>query len=308
MRSLLATGLLAVAAVLATVVAAQPASATTPATQGANPATPAVRGLNPVTPALGGLSAATPAAGAASSFYVPDYTQLSDASCFHAADCLSVGVRSTKTSLASPVAAKWNGSSWDSTGVPLPPGGSRGELNSVSCKTGGCVAVGDYVSGIHAYPLAEYFNGNKWTVGRQPVAVAGVVTVTLDSISCQSASYCVAVGSYTPITPVNRVYALAEVWSGGTWRISRAPSQAPRSGLDAISCPASNYCVADGSYQNSAGDYAWAEKFAGAHWTMLKVAQPTTASAHYQYISGVSCTGNGLAGVRNGTTWKWDVL
>jgi hypothetical protein len=243
----------------------------------ASAATPAIRG---VAPAATGARGLTPAA-------ATSYTELGDASCFHAGDCLAVGEH--YTGKATPVADKWNGKSWGATAVHLPSGASAGWLGSVSCKAGGCVAVGSYQHGSDYYGQAQYFNGNSWSAGRQPATVSGAYQVVLESVSCLSSTDCVAAGYYSPASNKNLDYAIAEVWNGSSWRLSKAPSE-PFSNLDTVSCVASNDCVLGGVYETSAGTYVWAEKFDGSHWTKLNVAQPTTTNAHFQYFNGLSCS------------------
>jgi hypothetical protein len=280
----LATGLVAAAAVLGTVVA------TAPMAGAAVPATPSARAGIPATPKL---NAAVPDRGIAPAAATPGYTEQLDASCFHAGDCLSVGEHFAGK--ASPVAYKWNGSKWGATGVPLPSGASAGWIGSVSCKTAtasGCVAVGSYQHGSDYYGLAEYFNGNSWVAGHQPATVSGAYQVVLESVSCLNANDCVAAGYYSPASNKDFDYAIAEVWNGSSWRVSKAPSE-PFSNLDTVSCLPSGTaisCVTGGLYENSTGDYVWAEKFDGAHWSSVSVPQPTTPNAHFQYISSVSCS------------------
>jgi hypothetical protein len=214
------------------------------------------------------------------------FTLLSDASCFHAGDCLAVGEH--YSGHPNPVADKWNGSAWGATPVHLPSGATAGFLASVSCKTGGCVAVGSYSRGSTGYGLAAFFNGNVWSVPAQPAAVSGAAQVVLESVSCQSSKSCVAAGYYSPTTNTKDEIGIAEVWNGSTWRVSKAPAE-PFSNLDTVSCPTATYCVVGGGYETSAGSFVWALSFDGAHWRTLSLPQPTTTNNHFQYISGVSC-------------------
>ena len=83
---------------------------------------------------------------------------------------------------------------------PCEPG-SRGditELNSVSCTSAtNCVAVGDYMDQADTSDttLAEQWNGTSWTVLTTP---SPVTFSALVSVSCPSATHCVAVGVSSP--------------------------------------------------------------------------------------------------------------
>jgi hypothetical protein len=288
LRSFLATALVAVATVLGTLAVVPTASAAPPGTAipGTTSAGTAIPGQAAV-PALGAIpgKSATPAVAATPA---ADFTLLNDTSCFHAGDCLAVGEH--YAGHATPVSDKWNGSKWGALAVHLPSGGSSGFLVSVSCKSGGCIAVGTYVHGSTGYALAEFFNGDSWSPTAAPAGVANTTQVVLESVSCVTAQDCVAAGYYDPKSNPDDEVAIAEVWNGHSWRLSNPHLAEPYNNLDTISCPTSSYCVLGGLYANSQGDYVWAEQFTNeAHWKTLSVPQPTTPNAHYQYFSGVSC-------------------
>lgn len=282
MRSLLAAGLVAVATVLGTLAVvptagAAPAGTTIPAH--------AVIAAHAVIPG----HAAIPAAAAASA---PSFTQLSDPSCFHAGDCVAVGEHFSGGKVT-PIA--YHFSAGATTGIRLPSGGSQGFLTSVSCATGGCVAVGAYLHGSATSGFAQFFNGSSWSAtAKQPAGVSGASQVILESVSCVSSTDCVTAGYDVPSSNSNDERAIAEVWNGSTWRESTAPAE-PYSNLDTVSCLAptatTTSCILGGLYLTSAGDdFVWAVHFDGSHWTAPVSLQPTTANAHAQVLSGISCT------------------
>jgi hypothetical protein len=270
LRSLLTTGLVAVATVLGMLAVVPTASAA--------PAGTAIPGHS-----------AVPATATA---VAPAFTQLSDPSCFHAGDCVAVGEHYSGGK-ATPVAYRFSAGS--TSGIRLPSGASQGFLASVSCATGGCIAVGAYEHSSATSGFAEFFNGSSWSATtRQPAGVSGASQVILESVSCLSSKDCVAAGYYVPSSNKNDERAIAEVWNGSTWREYTAPSK-PYSNLDTISCLAptttTTSCTLGGLYLTSAGDFVWAERFDGLHWSApVSLPQPTTANAHVQFFNGMSCT------------------
>lgn len=78
-------------------------------------------------------------------------------------------------------------------------------------------------------------------------------------LSCPNSSFCVSIGegAVAPSTPSG----VFDVYASGTWSAEAAPirdlnppaSSAPNTGLDAVSCPATGWCVAVGTYDDEAG-------------------------------------------------------
>jgi hypothetical protein len=99
--------------------------------------------------------------------------------------------------------------------------------------------------------LAEVWAGAKWVVQPAPNPPASVNSSLL-GVSCSSASFCAAVGSYSTSTGT---FTLALIWNGTAWRL-RTTANTPQ-GLDSlngVSCTASHACTAVGSvYYNSLG-------------------------------------------------------
>jgi hypothetical protein len=96
------------------------------------------------------------------------------------------------------IAGAWSGGSWSTGALALAPGLTRSTptptrdwLYGISCASArACAAVGQYVaSNGDIGPLAARWNGSSWT---QTVLRRGPVGLT--SVSCPSASWCMAVG------------------------------------------------------------------------------------------------------------------
>jgi hypothetical protein len=125
---------------------------------------------------------------------------LSAISCRSATDCTAGGSYSPKnTDDFSTLAEHWNGRAWAVQPTPNP--GSTKVLAdvfiAVSCgSAASCVAVGTEVeNGSTAYPVAEAWNGQAWTV--QQTAAPELRNEGLQGVACVSATTCTAVGSYS---------------------------------------------------------------------------------------------------------------
>lgn len=87
--------------------------------------------------------------------------------------------------------------------APRLPGQKGAELTSITCAApGSCVTVGDYTTVGGGAGLIETLADGTWTpaAARLPAnATKPGQTVYLNAVSCATASYCVAVGSYVNI-------------------------------------------------------------------------------------------------------------
>jgi hypothetical protein len=327
LRRIAVTGLVAIATVLSTwaaIPAASAASAATAVGSGMSPdsaTSAAAAGGLPGT-AASGLPGSLPARHAVS--YPPGVTPattspfdiISDVSCFHAGDCVAVGGNVTSNGSGNlPLAYLWNGTAWKQTSLHLPSGIKYADLNSVSCKPGGCLAVGRYQRGTKFYPLAEDWTGTRWT-DPLPQVPSGALDATAEAVSCYSATFCVMTGSYTPASNTSHLLAFDEVWTGKSWR-SSVPT-APSSpyvyrDLDAVSCSTAKFCLLAGAYATSDQGFfkSLVETFDGAHWKILTDAAPTPQQGHVDYVYGDSCTSAtqctavGVVGAISGNSVTW---
>lgn len=120
----------------------------------------------------------------------------SSISCSTSTFCMEAGFASG--------AMSWNGTSWQS--VP----GSLLDVDSVSCASDAmCLTVGALPTGFpapHLQTTTQAWNGTSWSAAKSVPAGDG-----LGSVSCPSATRCVAVGSD------NYVLAVAQAWNGTSW-------------------------------------------------------------------------------------------
>jgi hypothetical protein len=236
-------------------------------------------------------------------------------SCPTAVMCVAVGevtLNATETMLAE----RWNGHKWSVMRLVRPPGATNSFLTGVSCTSArACTAVGSvYVPSTGGGPVAERWNGSRWTV--QVTPSPGNEGVPFAAVSCGSATSCTAVGYYYGVDTT-----LAEHWNGRTWTIQSLPPVGnPGADLSAVSCRSGAACTAAGYYDGTSdegpGTAPLAMRWGGGSWTV----QPTPGDAGENVTSGltgVSCAaastciavggsvyGGPLAMRWDGTTWR----
>jgi hypothetical protein len=163
-----------------------------------------------------------------------------------------------------------------------------GQLAAVSCPSAtACTAVGfaPTSGSTPATSLAEGWNGTTWSQEPTPPSPAAAPFIPLSSVSCASATDCVAVGG-GPSPPVVQAY----VWNGSSWTIQSPPYPAGSSNgeLDAVSCTSAMACTAAGSaYNGTTPAVTLAEVWDGMSWTVHST--PNLAGSTIK-LSGLSCT------------------
>jgi hypothetical protein len=193
--------------------------------------------------------------------------------------------------------------------TPPIPGTSSSNLMSVSCKgairSGGpsfCMAVGSYKVKANpdtgqtnkAVPLADEWNGTKWTDVPVSVPQPRDHGSALTAVSCTSNHQCMAVGY-----KADGGGGLAEQWKGSTGKWTIVPA-AGASG--SISCSSASACTAGG---------AGIERWNGTKWSV----QSNPMTSNGDSVEAVSCPNdtsctaiggpNGLNAEQwNGTTWS----
>jgi hypothetical protein len=207
--------------------------------------------------------------------------------CASAASCIATG-NSGPVNLAE----GWNGERWKLQHVRSSAGGVGSELGGVACTSAtACVAVGDRTNLFYnpVAPLAEQWNGTGWRVQPTP-SPHGLAGSALTAVACPSASSCMAVGFLSDRfgTP-RRVFA--ERWDGVRWSVVPVPGPSGAAGsfLGGVACTSISACVAVGSTLNSAGAPrgTLAERWDGAHWSIMPTPNPVGASG--AYLPSVSC-------------------
>jgi hypothetical protein len=213
-------------------------------------------------------------------------SNLSGVSCTAANACTAVGDVFSGSTLVT-LAERWNGTSWTVQPTPSPAGAPDSYLTSVSCTAAtACTAAGFYVDGSGNHlTLAESWNGSSWTMQTTPNP-GGTTTTQFNSVSCTSATACVAIGYY--LTPSYTM--LAEVWDGTSWTIQNPslPGGGSDGYLSGVSCTAATACTAVGDYFDGSRIVTLAERWNGTSWAVQ--ATPNRVDALDSYLSSVSCT------------------
>jgi hypothetical protein len=175
------------------------------------------------------------------------WVQLEAVDCVSAADCWAVGATSdgsTSQSSRGPLVAHWDGSAWQSTALPSPPGASNAVLGGISCASAAsCVATG-ITQAQEGFPgeFGMRWDGSQWALTTNPAGA--LASVGLDAGDCAAVNDCYAPGSmsgppnYEPVPFVNR-------WNGTSWA-RELVGGGSLSSFNEIDCVGPNSCVAAG--------------------------------------------------------------
>ena len=189
-------------------------------------------------------------------------SELLKVACGGPTSCVAVGYSFDSRGNSSTLTESWNGTSWSLVSSPDSPTGSEDVLMGVSCvDASNCTAVGDYTNlSAEFVTLVETWDGSTWSL------VSGAdADGALGSVSCTSATRCMAVGFDTG--------TFAYRWNGTSWRVLSSPDPEHSSGsiLDDVSCVSARTCNAVGYYTGKASDttYTLAETWNGSNWTLV---------------------------------------
>jgi len=199
---------------------------------------------------------------------------LSGVSCTSTTFCMAVGAFTTDPDSIVPqtLAETWNGSTWKLIGSPTH--NLTSAFNDVSCTSPThCTAIGAFFTSqehdnYRAFNVAGLWDGASWHVMRLPGAIGfpegpDNLNQGPDSISCATASRCMAVGSFENAR-TRLPDSVAIAWNGTKWQVTKLPG--PRTGIADVSCPSANRCIAVGHDRNR----ALAERWNGTSWTLLR--------------------------------------
>lgn len=194
----------------------------------------------------------------------------------------------------------WNGTSWR---IQTTPTVARYGTwpTGISCLTADwCTLVGGYntvkrVEQAVGVPLAEHWNGRRWSVQHAPAY--GLYFPALSSVSCVSRSFCLASGIHS-LNQQGIPSPFAERWNGRRWTAARA-GLPKYSSLNSVSCLSTFDCLAVGQFEPSlfaAPDTAapLLESWNGSRWERLAVPQAPAPPGMYvnqadPALFGISC-------------------
>ncbi len=155
-------------------------------------------------------------------------------------------------------ALTYNGHSWSE---PVQIDNAFEQPSSVSCLSTSFCAALDYNPG-HAF----IYDGSTWSAYAEPASPR-----RLESMSCASESFCVAVGSAEPLP------GEAATYNGSTWT---APVEIDSSaGLWKVSCPSATFCAAVDLRGNvlTYNGSSWSAPVHIAHSTLASVSCPSAS-------------------------------
>jgi hypothetical protein len=166
-------------------------------------------------------------------------------SCWSASHCLATG---DEPYSSDGILLTDDGGSWTATLAPLPAGTSDPVLPAVSCSSATqCVAVGWTASGPSTGLLLTEAGGS-WTAAIAPLPADHNGDIDEpETVSCSSASQCVAVSTYTDGTGHQQVMLLTD--ADGSWTAAESPQA-----VNTISCPAASQCTGLGVVGDTSGN------------------------------------------------------
>ena len=234
---------------------------------------------------------------------------LTGVSCTSASVCTAVGFDATASGSA-PLAERWNGHSWAIQPTPS-PGNAGVPFAGVSCASAtSCTAVGYYDFGDVSFTgttLAEHWDGTSWAIQSTPSI--GDPGSDLTSVSCPSASLCMAAGYLQTQNDEGPGSApLSMLWQGTSWAIDGAPGGGDNedTGLSAVSCPAANACTAVGEDISAT---PLVVHWNGTRWRIQAISGKATKPPlpAVSCSSATACTAVGGAGApAHGLAERWD--
>jgi hypothetical protein len=187
-------------------------------------------------------------------------------------------------------------------------------LSALALVSGLTLVVGASAAQATERPAA----GSSWKIEKMPFP-SGATSVTVNSVSCISATHCVAAGMAGGKAATTST--LAAAWNGKSWQIqaTATPKGAFSTSFNGVSCTSTSACVAVGTalYDEGAVSLPLAEAWNGKTWRVQVT--PTPKGTTDIELFGVSCSsaaactaaGNGTVSGKvaavaerwNGKTW-----
>jgi hypothetical protein len=181
----------------------------------------------------------TPSAGGLEGF-------LAGVSCTAPAACTAVGGGAQ----GHPRVERWNGRVWRIQHTPEVPSADQAFFSAVSCTSAtACNAVGTDGTAAALFPLAQGWNGRRWS--SQGARIAGD---DFTSVSCTSAHACTAVGDAS-----GGAQTLTAAYDGSRWSVQPSPQVGggrTNHTLFDVSCTLQSICVAVGGVNRSSNGTA----------------------------------------------------
>jgi hypothetical protein len=241
------------------------------------------------------------------------YGELQAITCDGPSYCQAVGFYTNSERQTEAIAITRTGGKWGPAAIVQMPSNEAtgtqadGFLAGIACpKPGSCLGGGGYEVALNDFQAFEDTESNgRWhtaTAVNLPSNASSAPDAGLGSISCVTASECVAVGSYLNQSDTNT--SMSAIWSKGRWSpVTIVNVQAPDSGsqpspgLYSVSCYRQT-CQGIGSYLTASGATGWfSVVWAGGKWKpATRIPLPANASngfAQSGFPYTVSCTTSG---------------
>jgi hypothetical protein len=183
--------------------------------------------------------------------------------------CVAVGGYTETSGAQEALVESLSNGSWSAKRAPLPPNavGAPAGLEEVTCpQPGSCEAIGNYTvdlaAGYTGTGLFERLSGGTWKAEEAPLPPStgdNQFSGYLQSITCASTRFCVAVGEYGSHPTIQE--GLLETLSGTTWSASEAPLPTnaevpgPEVYLTSTGCESVDRCIAAGIYKTTSGQW-----------------------------------------------------
>ncbi len=178
------------------------------------------------------------------------------------------------------LAERWDGTRWRIQPTPNLAGSPNSSLSAVTCSSRrACTAVGSAEARTAFVPLAERWNGSRWSIEPTPRPPKAKNSELL-GVSCPTSRECIAVGDYD--TASNVSYGFAERWNGSRWTLAGVVRPGARAFLDSVSCSSASRCTAVGAYEITTTTLPLAERWTAGRWRK----QSTPGAG---LLFGVSC-------------------
>jgi len=215
-------------------------------------------------------------------------------SCSSASSCVAGGYYLDSSNKSQSFVSVYNGTTWTDSEIAgsLNTGGFA-TVNSVSCSSASsCVAGGSYVdSSNEIQALVSVYNGTTWTDSEIAGSLNTGGVAVVNSVSCFSASSCVAGGYYK--VSLNRFQAFVSVYNGSTWTDSEIASSLNTggdAGVSSVTCFSVSSCVAGSYYRDSSNKYhSFVSVYNGTTWTDSEIASSLNTGG-FAVVNSVSCS------------------
>jgi len=242
-------------------------------------------------------------------------TYPSSLSCTSTVFCIAVGgnvYKQGNTGGTIPVIEMWNGQDWLPPVTPVSALPDGATLEDVSCVSRTfCMAVGKQHQGTQNLELAVEWDGSQWISGSLP-GYTGSSTLQnsdahLQSISCDSNTHCVALGTVDYVAAgqtSDNTQLIADIWNGSSWSSMPAPLPVAPDVAYAqpeVDCLGPSGCIAfwssiwvsesqSGPTNPDGGFAATSQLWNGVDWTEIPLTTPDPNSQTFDIVNSLACS------------------